>query len=48
MAPNILLYEDISSADTDLPFVGDANGDGLDDIIVFCQGEGEVWVELSQ
>jgi len=48
MAPNVLLYDDIATADTDLPFAGDANGDGKDDIIVFRQGVGKVWVELSQ
>jgi hypothetical protein len=48
MAPNVLLYEVVSSADTDVPYVGDVNGDGKVDIIVFSQAEGKVRVTLTQ
>jgi hypothetical protein len=32
----------------DNPFVGDVNGDGKDDVIVFAQGEGKVYVSLAR
>jgi len=31
----------------DVPFTGDANGDGKADVIVFAQGEGKVYVSLG-
>ena len=36
-----------AAASDGLPFVGDANGDGKADIIVFAQGEGKVYVSLA-
>ena len=38
----------IATLSTDLPFLGDANGDGREDIIVFSQSEGKVHVRLSE
>jgi hypothetical protein len=48
MADNVLLYEDVAPDDTDRPFVGDINGDGREDIIVFRQHLGDIMVKLSQ
>ena len=48
MGPNVLVHNNVAPADTDLPFVGDVNGDGKVDIIVFKQAQGEVRVILSQ
>ena len=47
MGPNQLWPEQVVPATTDVPFAGDANGDGKDDIIVFAQGEGKVYVSLA-
>jgi hypothetical protein len=45
-------WHDSFSIDSEIPFVGDFDGDGLDDIITFKNqkgaGEGDVYVALSQ
>ena len=48
MAENVLWPEKIRLTVTDIPFLGDVNGDGRADIIVFAQGEGRVYVSLSR
>jgi hypothetical protein len=48
MAENVLWHEEVCSSDADLPFAGDANGDGKADIIYFAQGEGKAKVSLAQ
>ena len=48
MGDNVLWPEPIAGRSADLPFVGDANGDGKADIIVFAQSEGKVYVSLAQ
>jgi hypothetical protein len=48
MADNVLWRESVAPNSTDVPFVGDVNGDGKADIIVFAQGEGKVYVSLAQ
>ncbi len=47
MADNVLSHENVSNLDKDVPFVGDVNGDGKVDIIVFSQGEGKVKVAIT-
>jgi hypothetical protein len=44
MASNVLWPESVAPLPTDVPFVGDVNGDKKADIIVFAQGEGKVYV----
>ena len=39
--------EKVIFASTDIPFVGDVNGDGKADVIVFAQGEGKVYVSIA-
>jgi hypothetical protein len=48
MTDNVLWPEEIAPLKTDRPFVGDVNGDGKDDIVVFAQSEGKVYVSLGQ
>ena len=48
MAANVLWPEAVRTDAKDVPFVGDANGDGKADIILFAQGEGKVYVSLAQ
>ena len=47
MAPSVLWREDVQFWYTDKVFVGDVNGDGKSDIIIFAQSEGKVFVSLS-
>jgi hypothetical protein len=47
MGASVLWREVVTPASTDRPFVGDANGDGKADIIVFAQGTGKVYVSLA-
>jgi hypothetical protein len=47
MGENVLWREQVLSDSRDLPFAGDANGDGKGDVIVFAQGEGKVYVSLG-
>jgi hypothetical protein len=48
MADNVGWRERLLFADSDRAFVGDTNGDGKADIIVFAQDEGRVYVSLGQ
>jgi len=48
MGTAFLWHELVIPEDKDLPFVGDVNGDGKTDIIVFAQKEGRVYVSLAQ
>jgi hypothetical protein len=48
MAENVEWRELVAPAATDRPFVGDVNGDGRADVIVFAQGEGKVYVSLAR
>jgi hypothetical protein len=48
MGGNVLWPEAVAPDLKDRPFVGDANGDGKADIIVFAQGEGRVYVSLGK
>jgi hypothetical protein len=47
MGPSVEWRELVVFADTDKPFVGDVNGDGKADVIVFAQAEGKVYVSLA-
>jgi glucose/arabinose dehydrogenase len=47
MGPSVLWREQVVFADTDRPFVGDVNGDGRSDIIIFAQSLGRVYVSLA-
>ena len=49
MAPNVLWLEPVAPAlgVGDTVFVGDVNGDGRADIIIFAQSEGKVYVSLA-
>jgi hypothetical protein len=48
MAANALWPEAVAPLSTDVPYVGDANGDGRGDVIIFAQGEGKVYVSLGR
>jgi hypothetical protein len=48
MGDNVLWREPVAPRTLDVPFVGDANGDGRSDIIVFAQSEGKVYVSLGR
>jgi hypothetical protein len=48
MGPNELWRETVTPGQKDKPFVGDVNGDGKADVIVFAQGEGKVYVSLAR
>ena len=47
MGPNALWPEAVAPDPSDRPFVGDVDGDGQADLIVFAQGEGRVYVSLA-
>jgi hypothetical protein len=47
MAGSVEWREHVVFADTDKPFVGDVNGDGRADVIIFAQSEGKVYVSLA-
>ena len=47
MGENELWPEEVAPLATDVPYVGDANGDGKADIIVFAQAQGKVIVSLA-
>ena len=47
MAANVLWPQQVLFDGRDVPFTGDANGDGKADVIVFAQGEGKVYVSLA-
>ena len=44
----MLWPEAVAPQSTDVPHVGDANGDGRADVIIFAQGEGKVYVSLAR
>jgi hypothetical protein len=48
MGASALWREAVAPATADRSFVGDVNGDGKADIIIFAQGEGRVYVSLTQ
>ena len=48
LAANVLWPEIVLPDARDKPFVGDVDGDGRADIIVFAQGEGKVYVSLAR
>ena len=48
MADNVLWPEAVAPDSRDVPFVGDANGDGKADIIVFARAQGKVYVSLAR
>jgi hypothetical protein len=47
LGENVLWPEVVAPAATDVPFVGDVNGDGHADVIVFDQVDGKVYVSLA-
>ncbi len=47
MSENRLAASGFPSGPTDLPFTADFNGDGKADLVVFRQGEGKVYVQLT-
>lgn len=47
MSDNYLIACGFYGTATDLPFLGDVNGDGKADLILFRQGEGKVYVMLQ-
>ncbi len=48
MSDNYLLSSDFPTSSTDQPFIGDVNGDGKGDLIVFTQGSGKAKVRITQ
>jgi hypothetical protein len=48
MGANVLWPEAVAPVSTDIPFLGDVNGDGKSDIVIFAQGEGKVYVSLGR
>jgi hypothetical protein len=48
MDENVLWPSAVAPLSTDVPYVGDANGDGKADIIVFSQSAGKVYVSLGR
>jgi ELWxxDGT repeat protein len=47
MGPSVLWRELVVPLGTDIPYVGDVNGDGKADVIVFARNEGWVYVSLA-
>jgi subtilisin family serine protease len=47
MTDSVLWEQFLTRYDSDVPFAGDANGDGKADIILFRQSEGKVYVTLT-
>ena len=47
LGPNVLWREAVAPLSSDVPLVGDANGDGKADIVLFAQSEGKVYVSLA-
>ena len=48
MGDNVLWGEPIAPETTDVPYVGDANGDLRADVIAFSQATGRVYVSLGR
>jgi hypothetical protein len=47
LSDNVVWTESFCASSSDVPFTGDVNGDGRDDLIGFYQGEGKVYVLLT-
>ena len=47
MGPSVLWPEAVGESASDRIYLGDVNGDGKADIIIFAQGEGRVYVSLT-
>jgi hypothetical protein len=45
MSDNYLMASDFPMSSAHQPFVGDVDGDGIDDLIVFDQNAGRVYME---